>query len=409
MAGRTHCQHAVPITFGLKAATWADELARCRGAARPGGRDRLDRAARRRRRDARHARGERGSRAGGLQPAAWPRPRRRPLARDARPAARPRARALARSPRPPSASRRRSSGCSRPRSRRSREPSTDAHVGSSTMPQKRNPMTCEYVVASARLLRGPGGRAARLAGARLRAGHGLLGGRVGRASRRRSILAAGVVDKLAAVLEGLEVDAERMRANLDVTPGPDHGRGRDDGARRGRSATSARTSSSSRASRRAAAEGRRPAARSSPRSRKWRLGSPAAELDELLDPTSYLGLADASAGAVTRSTEGTPMKITAVEPIVLRLPDVDTSRADGTQDAFLVRIHTDEGIVGDRRSGHLSVPGADDRRDALLARDCPRAAASCSSARIPSRSGASGSGSTTAPPTTAARPSRSTC
>ena len=40
------------------------------------------------------------------------------------------------------------------------------------------------------------------------------------------------------------------------------------------------------------------------------------------------------------------MRITSVEPIVLRLADVDTSRADGTQDAFLVRIHTDEGIVG---------------------------------------------------------------
>jgi L-alanine-DL-glutamate epimerase-like enolase superfamily enzyme len=40
------------------------------------------------------------------------------------------------------------------------------------------------------------------------------------------------------------------------------------------------------------------------------------------------------------------VKITEVEPLVLRLPDVDTSRADGTQDAFLVRIHTDEGIVG---------------------------------------------------------------
>lgn len=40
------------------------------------------------------------------------------------------------------------------------------------------------------------------------------------------------------------------------------------------------------------------------------------------------------------------MKITQVEPIVLRLPDVDTSRADGTQDAFLVRVHTDEGVVG---------------------------------------------------------------
>ena len=40
------------------------------------------------------------------------------------------------------------------------------------------------------------------------------------------------------------------------------------------------------------------------------------------------------------------MMITAVEPIVLRADRVDTTRADGTQDAFLVRIHTDEGHVG---------------------------------------------------------------
>jgi L-rhamnonate dehydratase len=40
------------------------------------------------------------------------------------------------------------------------------------------------------------------------------------------------------------------------------------------------------------------------------------------------------------------MKITDVEPIVLRLDTIDTTRADGTQDAFLVRVHTDEGIVG---------------------------------------------------------------
>ena len=40
------------------------------------------------------------------------------------------------------------------------------------------------------------------------------------------------------------------------------------------------------------------------------------------------------------------MRITDVEPIVLRLDHVDTTRADGTQDAFLVRVHTDEGIVG---------------------------------------------------------------
>ena len=40
------------------------------------------------------------------------------------------------------------------------------------------------------------------------------------------------------------------------------------------------------------------------------------------------------------------MKITDVEPIVLRLDKVDATRADGTQDAFLVKVHTDEGIVG---------------------------------------------------------------
>jgi L-alanine-DL-glutamate epimerase-like enolase superfamily enzyme len=40
------------------------------------------------------------------------------------------------------------------------------------------------------------------------------------------------------------------------------------------------------------------------------------------------------------------LKIIDVEPIVLRPGQVDTERADGTQDAFLVRVHTDEGIVG---------------------------------------------------------------
>jgi L-rhamnonate dehydratase len=44
--------------------------------------------------------------------------------------------------------------------------------------------------------------------------------------------------------------------------------------------------------------------------------------------------------------EPTALKIAQVEPIVLRLPEVDASRADGTQDAFLVRIHTDDGLVG---------------------------------------------------------------
>jgi L-rhamnonate dehydratase len=40
------------------------------------------------------------------------------------------------------------------------------------------------------------------------------------------------------------------------------------------------------------------------------------------------------------------MKITDVEGLVLRPGEVDATRADGTQDAFLVKIHTDEGITG---------------------------------------------------------------
>jgi L-alanine-DL-glutamate epimerase-like enolase superfamily enzyme len=40
------------------------------------------------------------------------------------------------------------------------------------------------------------------------------------------------------------------------------------------------------------------------------------------------------------------MKITDVEALVLRVGEIDTSRADGTQDAFIVRVHTDEGLVG---------------------------------------------------------------
>src|SRR5262249_40084266 len=39
------------------------------------------------------------------------------------------------------------------------------------------------------------------------------------------------------------------------------------------------------------------------------------------------------------------MKITRVEPIHLRLPEVD-ERCDGSQETLLVKVHTDAGIVG---------------------------------------------------------------
>ena len=40
------------------------------------------------------------------------------------------------------------------------------------------------------------------------------------------------------------------------------------------------------------------------------------------------------------------MKITDVQAIILRQPTMDVSKADGSQDALLIRIETDEGITG---------------------------------------------------------------
>ena len=40
------------------------------------------------------------------------------------------------------------------------------------------------------------------------------------------------------------------------------------------------------------------------------------------------------------------MKITKVEAIPLRLPDLDATRADGIQEDVIVRVHTDAGITG---------------------------------------------------------------
>ena len=44
------------------------------------------------------------------------------------------------------------------------------------------------------------------------------------------------------------------------------------------------------------------------------------------------------------------MKITDVEAIILRQPALDDGIADGSQDDLVIKIHTDEGIVGIGRS-----------------------------------------------------------
>jgi 3-carboxy-cis,cis-muconate cycloisomerase len=217
MAARTHGQQAVPMTFGLKAAGWADELSRVRGrlvaaretisVAQLGGAggtlaslgDDADRvveafcerlelrrpeiswfAARDRVRDVAHALAELGAAA----------------ERIAAEVIRLQATETA----------------------ELAEGDGDQHVGSSTMPQKRNPMMSEYLVASARLLRGP---VDVLANATAHAGERdmSLWAVEWQAVPQAFILAGGVVEKLAELVSTLEVDVARMRANLDLTNG----------------------------------------------------------------------------------------------------------------------------------------------------------------------------------------------
>src|ERR1700690_961859 len=40
------------------------------------------------------------------------------------------------------------------------------------------------------------------------------------------------------------------------------------------------------------------------------------------------------------------MRITHIEPIVLRLPNLQPEACDGTQDTLLIRVHTDDGLIG---------------------------------------------------------------
>jgi adenylosuccinate lyase/3-carboxy-cis,cis-muconate cycloisomerase len=217
MAGRTHGQHAVPITFGLKAATWADELARAadrlHGAGAAASIAQLSGAA--------GTLATLGADAAAVQEAFC---RRLGLARaDVHwHATRDRLRDLAHALSEVAAAVERI--CAEIVRLQSTEiaevaePATEAHVGSSTMPQKRNPMTCEYAVASSRLLHGA---ASVLLQSPPHAHERDMGYWAAEwiALPQTLILAGGIADKLAEVLEGLEVDEERMRANLDLTQG----------------------------------------------------------------------------------------------------------------------------------------------------------------------------------------------
>ena len=299
-AGRTHGQHAVPTTFGFKAASWVDELhrgearlARARGEALTGqlggaagtlaslGDDAaavraafcrlLDlaepeipwHAARDRLRDLVHALGEVGAAA----------------ERIAAEIVRLQATEVA----------------------EVREPATARSVGSSTMPQKRNPMMCEYVIAAARLLRGP---LAVLESTAAHASERDMGAWAAEwlAVPDAVILTAGLVAKLADVLERLEVDETQMARNLAVT----------DGAIMAEAVMMAlaRTIGHEPAHEALTTASRRAAATGSGL-RECLLGDPElaaaltpGELEQLLDPSRYLGLAVDTASALgLRATE----------------------------------------------------------------------------------------------------------
>jgi adenylosuccinate lyase/3-carboxy-cis,cis-muconate cycloisomerase len=302
MAGRTHGQHAVPITFGLKAVSWADELRRAEA--------RLERTA------AAALTGQLAGAAGTLaslgEDAAAVRAafcRQLDLAEPAVPwhAARDRLRDLVHALAEIGAAGERVAAevvrLQATEVAELQEPSTERSVGSSTMPQKRNPMICEYVIASARLLRGPAGV---LEASSAHAGERDMGAWAPEwiAVPEAMILTAGLLDKLAHVLEGLVVDAERMRRNLDLTDGAIMAEAvmmalaRSIGHERAHEAVSA-------ASRRAAASGST-LREALLEDAELAASIDGAKLDDLLDPPGYLGLAAetaASAGAATDTSE----------------------------------------------------------------------------------------------------------
>lgn len=299
MAGRTHAQHAVPITFGLKAATWADELDRAR--------QRLDRAAEAaltaQLSGAAGTFATLGEDAPAVQEAFC---RRLGLARaDVHwHATRDRLRDLAHALVQVSAAAERIAAeivrLQSTEIAEVAEPSTESHVGSSTMPQKRNPMTCEYVVAGARLLRGA---ASVLVDSPAHAYERDMSSWAAEwlALPQVFILAGGLLDKLAHVLEGLEVDEERMRRNLDLTAGQIMAEAvmmalaRELGHERGHALVLA-------AARRATAE-RRELAAVLAEDPDVTAHLSEAELRRLLDPAAYLGLAAESAETVARRVE----------------------------------------------------------------------------------------------------------
>jgi len=217
MAGRTHGQHAVPITFGLKAATWTEQLRGCS--------QRLEEA----QRTALTAQlgGAAGTLAALDPDGAEVRAgfaRRLDLVEPELPwhTDRARFRDLGHALSEIAAAGERIAAeiisLQATEVGELAEPTNDRSVGSSTMPQKQNPMTCEYIVASARLARAATGV---LVHSALHVHERDMAAWATEwiALPQALILTGGLLEKLAHVLDGLVVETEAMARNLGLTHG----------------------------------------------------------------------------------------------------------------------------------------------------------------------------------------------
>ncbi|MGV3655657.1 MAG: 3-carboxy-cis,cis-muconate cycloisomerase [Noviherbaspirillum sp.] len=178
------------------------------------------------------------------------------------------------------------------------EPAAPGRGGSSTMPHKRNPVGCAAVLAAA--VRVPGLVATMLSGMVQEHERALGGWQAEWESLPEIVrLAGGALQQMEQVAAGLTVDARRMRANLDATRGQimaeavslELGRGI------GRMAAHEVVE---RAARRAAESGRR-LEEALAEEDAVRSGLPDGALERLLDPAGYTGQAAAFTGQVLRA------------------------------------------------------------------------------------------------------------
>ncbi len=170
------------------------------------------------------------------------------------------------------------------------EPACEGRGGSSTMPHKRNPVTSAVVLAA--VTRAPGLVATMLTSMVQEHERGLGGWHAEWvALPELVVLTAGALNQMADTMASLEIDADRMRANLDVTRGLMMAEAVTLalGAKLGRLAAHERVEA---ACRRAASEGRhlRQVLGEDP---EVTLHLGMSDLDRLFDPRDYLGAAEA--------------------------------------------------------------------------------------------------------------------